>query len=424
MSVITGTEGHISRQSASYRQGLVLGLTMAEVMILVIFCLLFALATFLKAEHDKRVQAEADLHQAQADLRKEKDAAKTDRDFVERYGKDQQLQEILRGQPGADPAKLKDYWRELVEGASVMAAAKENGLTSGDLRERMADIKTLKDKGLDLKKIERDALITASVDKAIAPAGSATPEQVAQLIAKGLIEKAAPEKVASEGHKWPPIIALNDANGRFFKSGSAEVDAGFRQDLLGKTAPHIADLIKEYDVDVIEVVGHTDEQPVGKRLSNLDGDLVSVLNDSFNVANIKPADNAGLGLARAVSVVEILRKSKELEGYKILPLSGGQLINTDETLAVKGNPGDVRERRRIEIRLRKATQHVTEQRETQTVIPKTAAPAPMPVPVPAATPIPPAKPAAPSWTQPLTSSPMQLIPPSLLPPGMFTQPIR
>jgi hypothetical protein len=38
----------------------------------------------------------------------------------------------------------------------------------------------------------------------------------------------------------------------------------------------------------------------------------------------------------------------------LIPLSGAQLVNTDETLAIGGSPGDIRERRRIEIRLRKS----------------------------------------------------------------------
>ena len=51
-------DGQISQQSSSYRQGLVLGLTMAEIMILLIFCLLITMATFLKREQTKREQAE------------------------------------------------------------------------------------------------------------------------------------------------------------------------------------------------------------------------------------------------------------------------------------------------------------------------------------------------------------------------------
>ena len=54
-------DGEIIRQRASYRQGLVLGLTMAEIMILLVFCLLIAMATFLKSEQDKRVSAQQEL---------------------------------------------------------------------------------------------------------------------------------------------------------------------------------------------------------------------------------------------------------------------------------------------------------------------------------------------------------------------------
>jgi hypothetical protein len=159
------------------------------------------------------------------------------------------------------------------------------------------------------------------------------------------------------GHQWPPIISLSEANGYFFKSGSAELSPEFRGALAKSTPERIAALIKQFDVDVIEVVGHTDEQPIGVRQSNLDRDLVSVLRNHTNVASLVPADNAGLGLARAVSVVSVLLQSPLLSGYKLIPLSGAQLVNNDETLAVTGAPGDIRERRRIEIRLRKSTPH-------------------------------------------------------------------
>lgn len=401
MSAAEGQEGHISRQSASYRQGLVLGLTMAEVMILLVFCLLIALAAFLQTEHAKLVEA-------QDQLRNEKEAALADRDFAESVKKDPRLAQLLKSRPSLDDqTKLDEFWRELVEGRSVVTAARQNGLTPADLRSRMADLKAIKEKGIDLTKIERDALITASVDKMIAPSGAATPEQVARLIAQGLAEKARPlQKAASPGNKWPPIIALNDANGRFFKTGSAEVDPDFHRVLIDKTAPRIAELIKEYDVDVIEVVGHTDERPLGSTQSNLDRDLVSVLNGTANIAAIKPGDNAGLGLARAVSVVGILRQSKELSGYKILPLSGGQLINTNETLALGASPGDVRERRRIEIRLRKTTIRDTVPQQKNETTQKLADPG-------SVTPLPSRKPVMQSSSPAFIGAPTQLFPPSL-----------
>ena len=79
-----------------------------------------------------------------------------------------------------------------------------------------------------------------------------------------------------------------------------------------------------------------------------------MLKNTAGVASLTPSDNAGLGLARAVAVVSVLRQSPLLAGYKLIPLSGAQLVNTDETLAIAGSPENIQERRRIEIRLRKS----------------------------------------------------------------------
>ena len=55
--------GQIVGQRSSYQRGLVLGLTMAEIMILLVFCLLIAMATFLKREETRRIAAEQALEQ-------------------------------------------------------------------------------------------------------------------------------------------------------------------------------------------------------------------------------------------------------------------------------------------------------------------------------------------------------------------------
>jgi hypothetical protein len=130
-----------------------------------------------------------------------------------------------------------------------------------------------------------------------------------------------------------------------------------RASLISSIPDRILAIIKQFDVDVIEVVGHTDEQPLMVHQSNLDRDLVPMLRDNGNIASLVPADNAGLGLARAVSVVSVLLQSTKLADYKLIPLSGAQLVNVDESLALSGTPGDIPERRRIEIRLRKSTPH-------------------------------------------------------------------
>jgi endonuclease YncB( thermonuclease family) len=133
-------------------------------------------------------------------------------------------------------------------------------------------------------------------------------------------------------------------------------------------------IIKEYDVNVIEVIGHTDEQAIVERPSNLDKGLLPVLQGHTTVDALIPADNAGLGLARAVSVVGILTQDKRLGGYRILPYSGAQIIDLGDKLSDGSSTGDVQKRRRIEIRLRRAE-------EEQAAI----APVPAPVLVPAVT---------------------------------------
>ena len=155
----------------------------------------------------------------------------------------------------------------------------------------------------------------------------------------------------------PNHFLLSEAGGYSFKIGSAELSTWFHDQLVNKTIGEILENIKKYDVDVIEVVGHTDEQPIGNRPSNLDHDLLSVLNSTSGVGKLIPADNAGLGLARAVSVVSVLRHDPRLAPYKLIPLSGAQLVNIDETLAIQGAHGDIPLRRRIEIRLRKSVPH-------------------------------------------------------------------
>jgi hypothetical protein len=149
---------------------------------------------------------------------------------------------------------------------------------------------------------------------------------------------------------------MSEADGYFFRSGSAELSPTFRDALTSKTPSEILNYMRKYDVDIIEVVGHTDERPIGGRqFSNLDRDLLPVLKNDAGIVSLVPADNAGLGLARAVAVVSVLRQSPLLASYKLIPLSGAQLVNTDETLAIAGSPGDIQQRRRIEIRLRKSS---------------------------------------------------------------------
>ena len=157
-------------------------------------------------------------------------------------------------------------------------------------------------------------------------------------------------------HNWPPIITLSEANGHFFQSGSADLPQELQSTLRGKIIERLIALIKEYKVDVIEVIGHTDEQPIVARASNLDKNLLPFLQNRPASKSI-PSDNAGLGLARAASVVKLLRTDDRLKGLQILPLSGGQLIDVGDQLSI-GIPAPAQSRRRIEIRLRRHSEEV------------------------------------------------------------------
>jgi hypothetical protein len=219
------------------------------------------------------------------------------------------------------------------------------------LREGMATVATLRSNGIDVDTAIRNSQIVAAINRAMTKPGQ--PEPSTQAILDTLARGSAGP--GSGGNQWPPIIRMSEADGYFFKSGSAELSAAFHDTLVSKTPAEILNYMRKYDVDVIEVVGHTDERPIGMRLySNLDRDLPSVLNSTASVGSLIPVDNAGLGLARAVAVVSVLRQSPLLAGYKLIPMSAAQLVNIDETLSISGSPGDIQQRRRIEIRLRKS----------------------------------------------------------------------
>jgi flagellar motor protein MotB len=358
-------DGEIVQQRSSYRQGLVLGLTMAEIMLLLVFCLLIAMATFLKSEELKRVAAEERLLQ-------QEEQNQRDRDLVASLRQNSAVLEKLQALSGlADPKEIDKYWRELVDSQTAITDLQKTGVSVKQVRERLADLDKLRSNGLDVDKALRNADVINAINRAMTKPGQPPASTIAILTA---IEKGM-TGAGPSGHQWPPIISLSEAGGYSFKSGSAELSQAFHNTLVNKTPSDILEYIKKYDVDVIEVVGHTDEQPIGMRRSNLDRDLLSVLKSTTNVATLVPADNAGLGLARAVSVVSVLRQNSLLANYKIIPLSGAQLVNTDETLAVLGIPANVPERRRIEIRLRKSVP----QEATASIAPPPILPKPRPM---------------------------------------------
>jgi len=361
-------DGQIARQSSSYRQGLVLGLTMAEILILLVFCLLIALASFLRLEQQKRALAEEQRDKIKTEL-----ALYRSRERSAESGEPGVTEKFDDWAKANGVTNIDEGWRELVDSSNVVAQLKATDIPVSEFKSRLNDSKRLSEKSLDADKAIANAKTLSDLRKEFPGAlDSDIPQKVADALerAKAVDSTKAAAGKNDSGHKWPPIIRLTDADGFRFESGKAELSPKFRESLETTIPDRILEIAKQFDVDVVEVVGHTDEQPVGARQSNLDRELSAVLKDTTDVSRLVPADNAGLGLARAVAVASIFLKDKRLAQYKIIPLSGAQLIKNDETLATDNVPADVRERRRIEIRLRKST-------------PSDSAPEAPPVPLPA-----------------------------------------
>lgn len=154
----------------------------------------------------------------------------------------------------------------------------------------------------------------------------------------------------------PPIINLKEGDGYSFPLGEATLTEAFRDKLTREAVPMLLRNARKYGATVIEVIGHTDELPISGRSSNLDGQLVPFLHSTARgqAGMLSVADNAGLGMARAAAVAQYLMTEPQLFNLRVLPLSGAQVINTDDALSKGEAPREAAARRRIEIRLRRA----------------------------------------------------------------------
>ena len=293
------------RQEKAYRRGLVLGLTMAEIMVLLIFLLLMALAAALQ-NREERIQ------------------------MLDSGGASQLIEQLQRAYPEAQTSD--DYFKELQRAIDIRNEVERAGMEAGS------------------RSLVEDAGLGARVREA---AGDAPPED--------FLDRAIEAARRGREGEWPPFFSLSEAGGYYFESGKATLRPEFEQNLTSTIIPMLVSAIDDYDVDVIEVIGHTDEVPmVGA--SNLDSRLIAASDNQFAIADLRSTDNAGLAMARAVAVVRTLRSDPRLSDVTILPLSGAQMIVPVDRMADGSNSRDDQTRRRIEIRLRKSTdQAVTEQ---------------------------------------------------------------
>ena len=345
--------GIVNRQSSAYRQGVVLGLTMAEIMLLLVFSLMIGLGATLSAERDKRVAVERQLAQARTD------AAASQAVFHEVREKSGLQDRLTRKTTEGSPEQVDVLWRRLVENDAALQVLEKEGLSAQDVRQSaafLAEANRLRKDNVDVSDLKENLAWARQMKQVLAERGlvDRTPERVATLAQKGLERHDDPKASFSGGHRWPPIINLSEADGYFFASGKADLALEFERKLHGSVADTLLDIARDFDVDVIEVVGHTDEQPLGLAPSNLDREMSGYLSGGSTIGGLHPADNAGLGIMRALSVVTALGADPRLKRFRILPLSAAQLIDTQERLTRGDNRSDLKERRRIEIRMRKS----------------------------------------------------------------------
>ncbi len=152
----------------------------------------------------------------------------------------------------------------------------------------------------------------------------------------------------------PPILLIKDENSRF-DPGSAVIPQTMFDYITNKLVPDIESTTKTYNINTVEIIGHTDEQPIGIINSNLDNNLEVAASQGGSVSTLKAGSNADLGLMRSLAVVKELLKIQQqnkMPGVQFRAYSAAQLILPNGEFAPippvkrQSEPN----RRRIEIR--------------------------------------------------------------------------
>jgi flagellar motor protein MotB len=316
-----------------YRRGVLLGLSLAEVFILLLFCFLLLIAPRLAPQPGEGTVGEAPPPLT-ADQRSDKDTAV-----------DVPLTlDSIPLTPGLNDESLLPT--PLVENPLESGVAINEGFHNGGTSNAIVKVEQF---ALEEAAGEafQDHIPSSDSSTGLSEADTTMPDQSA--------DDAQPE--LSGEHNWPPIIPLDEAAGYSFDTGSAELSDSFADKLKSEIRQRILDHLRDYKADVVEVVGHTDERPINGA-SNLDNSLIGVFSGQVPAARLSAADNVGLGMARAAAVAQVLQLCIELEDIKVIPYSGGQVIERGDRLATGQNSGDRSERRRIEIRVRRSTEPV------------------------------------------------------------------
>jgi outer membrane protein OmpA-like peptidoglycan-associated protein len=383
-------ETSIAEAGNSYRRGVIFGLTMAEILLLLIFCLLLFMAT-LDEKIEELTKLNETLESQNLEYFKENKILLAQnvryKENIDALGQDTSVPiEVYEVVTKMDDEELFKFVEnsELASRLSpedfneVFEKAEQWDTVTNQPQNPKVDIITDLAKELkpeQLNKLIENAYVASQTDAevldaaleefnkpkekppepALAPidpkirelAESVSLDDL-KLLAEGKME----EKVEA-GNNWPPIISLPEAENYSFKLGSAQLTESFKGQLSNEIVNQILQTLSEYDADLIEVIGHTDLQPMSMaRVTNLDKSALKYFETPDKIS-LRARDNAGLGYARALSVTKHLLQTPELKDYTILPYSAAQMVTPNHTITTKDDKFDSSQLRRIEIRVRR-----------------------------------------------------------------------
>ena len=383
-------ETSIAEAGNSYRRGVIFGLTMAEVLLLLIFCLLLFMATLdekieelsksnetLESQNLEYLKENKILLAQNARYKENIDALGQDTSvpievyevvtkmddeelfkfvenselasttssekFEEVFEKAKQWDTITNQPQNPKVEKITNIAKELEP--EQLNKLIENAYVASQTDAEVLDA-ALEEFNKPKEKPPEPAL--APIDPEIRELAESVSLDDLKLLAEGKME----EKVEA-GNNWPPIISLPEAENYSFKLGSAQLTESFKGQLSNEIVNQILRTLSEYDADLIEVIGHTDLQPMSMaRVTNLDKSALEYFETTDKVS-LRARDNAGLGYARALSVTKHLLQTPELKDYTILPYSAAQMVTPNHTITTKDDNFDSSQLRRIEIRVRR-----------------------------------------------------------------------
>lgn len=165
------------------------------------------------------------------------------------------------------------------------------------------------------------------------------------------------EAKAKADNDTPPLVIFSEKNSLLFEQGSFSLTNDFRRD-LDQRLPKINADINKYRINIVEVIGHTDGQPISRQrigyncISNLDA-LLPNSKLAMDITPFAPGSNIDLGLLRAWSVAQYLNAKLAKSGHKHLMFrlySAGSLIASDGRF-MPADDSNQSDRRRIELRL-------------------------------------------------------------------------